>query len=151
MSNKAFWNHRRQKFDRETRSLGEHMPEIPAEGFLRAVREAMGWSAESIGEKAGISGSGVLKLEQSEASKTISLKSLEQVANALNCDVHYVLIPRIPLSEQIYQRAIALAKKEILGSADADVVQVEEQEQIESRAKELMELHRQLWKETPER
>lgn len=50
---------------------------------------------------------GVRKLEQGEAKGTISLNALAKLAQGLDCEVHYILVPRISLIEQVLKRTQA--------------------------------------------
>ncbi len=76
---------------------------------IRKIRRALGMSTEDLGLRLGISGPGVVQLEQSEASETIRLNSLIKAANALNCDVHISIVPRVPLQQMVEDQARSLA------------------------------------------
>lgn len=52
---------------------------------------------------------GVRKLEQGEANGTISLNTLARLAQGLDCEVHYVLVPLISLVEQVIRRTHEVA------------------------------------------
>jgi predicted DNA-binding mobile mystery protein A len=57
-----------------------------------------------------------LQLERGEAEDRITLKSLRTVANALDCDLVYALVPRAStLQHLIENRARAEAKDRVLG------------------------------------
>jgi predicted DNA-binding mobile mystery protein A len=58
-----------------------------------------------------ITSSGVRKLEQAEASDAITLATLRRVAEALDCEVQYVLVPRRPLREMRWNQARTLAQQ----------------------------------------
>lgn len=77
----------------------------PRCGWVKTVRLALGMNSETLGRRIGISQQGVRKLEQSEADGSISLNTLAKIANGLNCDVRYVLVPRISLVDQVMARA----------------------------------------------
>ena len=66
----------------------------PVGGWLRAVRQALGHSLQSIATKLKVSPQAIHQFEKSEAAGTISLKQLEAVANAMGCRVVYTLLPR---------------------------------------------------------
>ena len=73
-----------------------HVPPRPAAGWLRAVREALGMSTSQLALRLNMSPQGVSDLERSEADDGIRLASLRKVADALSCDLVYVLVPRHP-------------------------------------------------------
>lgn len=62
-------------------------------------------SSNALGRRIGISGQGVRKLEVAEAEGSISLRTLSKIADGLNCDVRYVLVPRTSLIEEVARRA----------------------------------------------
>ena len=66
----------------------------PQRGWIRAIRQAIGVSAAAVAQTLGTSRSLPLQLERWEANDRITLKSLRSVANALDCDLVYALVPR---------------------------------------------------------
>lgn len=58
----------------------------------------------------GIARPGVNRLIRNEMSGSITLASLQKAADAMDCDVRYVLEPRRPLSEIVYNQAVAKAQ-----------------------------------------
>ena len=68
-------------------------------------------SARQLAERVGVQVSTLLGAEHNEASGSISLRQLRRVADALDCDVRYVLVPRSPLCERVERRAEAFARR----------------------------------------
>ncbi len=56
---------------------------------------------------------GARRLEQSEASQTITLASLRKLAQALGCEVQYALVPPKPLANVLQLRAAQLANERL--------------------------------------
>lgn len=77
---------------------------------MKTVRLALGMNSETLGRRIGISPQGVRQLEKSEADGSISLNTLAKIADGLNCDVRYVLVPRISLVDQVMARAMEHSK-----------------------------------------
>lgn len=77
---------------------------------MKTVRLALGMNSATLGRRIGISPQGVRRLEQSEAEGSISLNTLAKIADGLNCDVRYVLVPRISLVDQVMARATEHSK-----------------------------------------
>ena len=82
----------------------------PKGGWLRAIRESLGMSAEQLGRRLGISKQSVLQLEENERRKVITLVSLERAASFLGCRLRYVLEPIEPLEAQVETRQLGLVK-----------------------------------------
>lgn len=87
------------------------LPPPPAGGWLRAIRQALGMSSAVLGRRLEITASGARKLEQAEAMDAITLSTLRRMADALDCDLQYVLVPRRPLREMRSQQALRLAQQ----------------------------------------
>ena len=66
----------------------------PVHGWLRAVRNALGLSRESIAKKLKVTQAAVRDYERAEADEAITLATLRKVAGALDCDLVVGLIPR---------------------------------------------------------
>ncbi len=85
----------------------------PPKGWIRALRDALGMTAEQLGERLGITQPSVQRLERSEAEDTIQLNTLRRVAEALDCEVVYALVPRENL-QTVYDRAARdVARREL--------------------------------------
>ena len=87
------------------------LPPRPPAGWLRAIREALGMTSAVLAARLEITASGVRKLEQAEATDAITLGTLRRVAEALDCELQYALVPRRPLREMRWQQALHLAQQ----------------------------------------
>jgi len=66
----------------------------PRRGWVHAIRTALGMSASTLSKRLGASRQLVVQQEQAEVDDRITLKSLRTLANALDCDLVYALVPR---------------------------------------------------------
>ncbi len=91
------------------------LPARPTQGWVRAIREALGMPANVYAQKLGITGGGLASLEKAEASQTITLASLHKMANALDCELQYALVPRQGkgLQQRLRERATILADAQL--------------------------------------
>lgn len=88
----------------------------PSKGWIRTIRQALGLSSGELARSLGTSRQLPLQLEKSEAEDRITLKSLRAVANVLDCDLVYALVPRADTMEALVEnRARNEAKKRVLG------------------------------------
>jgi predicted DNA-binding mobile mystery protein A len=85
----------------------------PPRGWVRAVREALGMTAAVLAARMGTSAGAVTRLEQSEAADRIQLDTLRRAADALGCDLVYLLVPRRPLTTVVRDRAHELARRQV--------------------------------------
>lgn len=109
-------------------------------------------SAVSLSKRLQVRNSTVHKLEKSEADDSISLASLRKVAAALDCELHYVLVPKTSLETKLKDQAKAVARQHLLPVAhtmsleDQSVTGREQQAQLDVLAKELLDRSwRDLW------
>jgi predicted DNA-binding mobile mystery protein A len=99
----------------------------PPKGWIRAIREALGISASVLGERMGTSRQLTLQQEKAESEDRITLKSLRVLAQALDCDLVYGLVPRAGSLEE-------LVDKRARAQAEANVIAIEHSMALENQA-----------------
>jgi predicted DNA-binding mobile mystery protein A len=85
----------------------------PAKGWIRAVREALGMSGKQLARRLQVSQPRVFKLEQGEPTGALTLKTMQQVAEALDCVFVYALVPRTSLEETVRTQARMVAAERL--------------------------------------
>jgi predicted DNA-binding mobile mystery protein A len=85
----------------------------PRRGWLKGIREALGITERQQASRVGISPSTLHKAEQAEGEERITLKRLRRLADDLDCELVYALVPRTPLTQLVAERARAIALMEI--------------------------------------
>lgn len=126
----------------------------PKEGWIRTLRKALGMSSPQLAERLDISKSQASQMERMEMEDRITIKQLRRVAAALDCDLHYALVPRKPVEAMIRDRAILKARR-LVNKADVQMkLEAQQlskemlQEYIDSEAERLLkEMPRDLWKD----
>lgn len=135
-------------------ALAEGALDRPGGGWLRAIREALGMSAEQLGQRLGRTRQAVVALERSELDGGIRLSSLQRAAEAMGCELVYAVVPRASLDEAVEHQAQLVAAAEIEGvqrSMELEAQGVDLREvasQISERARELSG-SRRLWDQLP--
>lgn len=124
----------------------------PRSGWVRAIRESLGMSAAAFARRLGMTPVGVRKLESAEASDAITLASLRKLAQALDCELQYALVPRNSLQQQVRDRAEMVARERLrpiahsMALEDQAVQGPQNKLQLEAAIKELIEgSRRELW------
>ncbi len=116
----------------------------PSRGWLKEIREALGRTERQQATRLGITSSTLHKSEQSEAQERISLAQLRKLADGLDCELVYALVPRRPLTEVVQNRAKQLAQEEVHGVAHTMSLEDQRptderiQKQVSRRADELL-------------
>lgn len=91
----------------------------PPTGWIKAIRLSLGMSMQQLGNKLAISKQGVLDIEKREKEGSITIKSLRQVAKALDMKLVYGFVPNDgSLDAMIEKRAIKLAKEIVLRTSN---------------------------------
>lgn len=104
----------------------------PPTGWIRAIRIALNMSMEQLGRKLSIRKQSVNKLEQREKDGTISLKSLKDVAKAMDMHFVYGFVPKDGSLEALIERkANEIAKKIVLRTSNT--MKLEDQENSKQR------------------
>ena len=124
----------------------------PRSGWVRAIRESLGMSGASFARRLGMTPVGVRKLESAEASDAITLASLRKLAQALDCELQYALVPRTSLVQQVKDRAQTVARERLrpiahsMALEDQAVHGEQNKIQLEQAIKDLIEgSRRDLW------
>jgi len=73
----------------------------PTHGWVRAIRDALGMSARQLAKRMHMSQAAITQLERSEVAGTIRIETLRRLADAMNCDLTYAVVPRQPLRKTV--------------------------------------------------
>lgn len=93
----------RRKLDEKLIKIKHLSFEKPAQGWIKAIRDALGMTTTQLAKKLGVKHPRILKIEKDELS--LSLSTLEKVADALDCKLVYALVPKTSLEEMAYNQA----------------------------------------------
>lgn len=120
------------------------LPSRPPHGWTATIRTALGMSTTALARRLKMTAPGVRKLEKAEADKTITLASLQKMAEALNCDLRYALVPKQSLEQMLLDRAREVISEEMrpvehtMALEDQTVQGANRQRQIDALAKMLL-------------
>jgi predicted DNA-binding mobile mystery protein A len=63
-------------------------------GWLRTIRQALGVPVAEIAAKLGVNRSVIFRMEAREFKRTVSLKTLDKMAEAMGCEVVFTIVPQ---------------------------------------------------------
>lgn len=121
-----------------------NLREVPRGGWTKTIRKALGMSSEALGKRIGITQSAVSQLEAGEEAETISLASLRKLAQGLQCELVYALVPRASLDEIMREQAHRRAKSIVQSVSssmeleDQGISDQDQNRQIETLAESLL-------------
>lgn len=99
---------------------------VPERGWIHAIRTALNMTMAQLGSRLGITRQGVHRIEESEASDTITLKSLKEVANAMDMELIYALVPKDGTIDDLIELKSKILAQRIVSRTDQNM-QLEDQ------------------------
>lgn len=126
---------------------------IPPEGWIHAVRTALGMSLSQLSKRLNQSPQSIKGLEDREKSKAITLNALEEVARALDMRLVYSFIPKEKsLKKMLESQAETIAKSIVMKTSktmhleDQGNSKIRINKAIKERKKEIIDnMPRYLW------
>lgn len=87
--------------------------EAPPEGWLKTVRQAVGFTQADMAEYLQVCSQTISAYERNESTGALTLRALKTYATALGCDVVYCLVPKSSVIPNFteYNRAVAKIKR----------------------------------------
>jgi len=98
----------------------------PEKGWIRAIRNAIGMTGGQLAKRLNSNKQRVSRIEQDEKLGNITLKTMRNVAEALDCEFVYGFVPRQTLEETVRIQAGTVAKKRM--SRSDQIMRLEQQE-----------------------
>ena len=99
----------RRSYQKKFDILKKAVIERPKQGWLKTIREFLGMTTTQLAKKIDVSQPRVINMEKNE--QNIKISTMERIANALNCDFVYALVPRENIDDIIYNQAKKKALK----------------------------------------
>ena len=96
-------------------------------------------TTRQLAARTGKSKTAVLSTERNEASGTVQLDSLRHLADALDCDVVYAVVPRTSVRERLDRQACVIASQTV-GRVSASMELEDQGVSEEERARQINEL-----------
>jgi predicted DNA-binding mobile mystery protein A len=126
----------------------------PAKGWLRAVREALGMSGRQFARRLRVSAPWITALEKKELTGAVTINTMRQAAESLDCVFVYAVIPRESLEAIVRKRAEALAEKRLARVSHSMLLEaqqlsdIEQQKAFSAEVEALIrEMPKELWDE----
>ncbi len=78
---------------------------VPQQGWVRTIRKAIGMTIKQLASRLEVDPSRVVKIETAERDGAVTLKTLESVAQQLNCKLVYAFVPEVSLEQVVESKA----------------------------------------------
>jgi predicted DNA-binding mobile mystery protein A len=143
-----------EQLDAKLKRFGrEGLAEVPARGWIHAIRTSLKMSMRQLGKRMGKAAQTVDDFERAEASGSITIKSLREAGNAMGLKFVYGFVTKDQSIEaMIEKRALEVARDIVMRTSHNMKLENQEntperiEKAIKERAAELIkELPRHLW------
>lgn len=82
----------------------------PPKGWIRSIRESLRMTGPQLGRRLGVIKQRVAQIEKDELLGKVTLKTMSQVAEAMDCSFVYWIVPRTSLEETVRSQAKKIAE-----------------------------------------
>ena len=127
---------------------------IPPKGWIRAVRTALSMTGTQLARKLDTNKQRIARIEQDEKQGRVTVNTLRNVAEAMECEFVYGFVPKESLEQTVCDQARRVAVKRM--SRSNQMMRLEAQELNEKEKKQVLdelideitnEMPRYLWDE----
>ena len=102
----------RKQLDQRLQTFAElKKTQPPRLGWIRAIRDALGMTAEQLARRMGVQRQRAHALEKGEVAGTATINSMKKAAEAMDCIFVYALVPRDSLQANVERQATKYAEK----------------------------------------
>ena len=132
----------RKHLDRQVAQIRPEAFRKPPKGWIRAVRDALGLTTRQLAARMDRSQPSITALEKNETTEAITLKSLRQAAEALDCRLVYAIVPNNTFE--------AMARKQARRAAETRLRRIDHAMGLEAQGVRPTELEAELDRLTEE-
>ena len=126
----------------------------PAKGWVRAIRDALGMTGEQLANRLNTNKQRISRIEQDELSGNVTINTMRNVSQALDCTFVYGFVPTESLEKIVRNQASKVARMRMLRSNQTMMLEKqqlsekEKQKAFESLVEEITNtMPKSLWDE----
>ena len=86
---------------------------LPSEGWIKTLRQALNMSGAQLARRLGVTRGLVSKTEKAELSGGVTLKKMQDIAQAMNCRFVYAIVPETDIDTTLKHQALAKARDRV--------------------------------------
>lgn len=105
---------------------------IPVKGWIRAIRDGLGMTAKQLASRLGIAQQAVSRIEKSEQTGSVTIKTMHRFAESLDCVFVYGLVPRSSLEDTIRKQARIIAVRRLSQASHTMLLENQKLNKIEN-------------------
>jgi predicted DNA-binding mobile mystery protein A len=100
----------RKNLDRRLATLQREAVAVPPRGWLKGIREALGLSTRQLATRMGAAYSRISAMEKAEAMGAITIRTMREAAEAMDCTFVYAIVPTTSLDDIVRRQATQKAE-----------------------------------------
>lgn len=85
----------------------------PKTGWIRYIRQALGMTALQLAKRINVSRRRITKIEEDETQEALTIKTLKNIANAMECQLVYAIVPKTTIMQTIESQAKKIVSKQL--------------------------------------
>jgi len=85
----------------------------PSKGWIRAIRNALGMTAKQLACRLEITQQAVTRIEKDESAGSVTIKTMQRVAEKLDCTFVYGFVPCSTLNATLHKQAQKVAARRL--------------------------------------
>ena len=116
----------------------------PYGGWIFNIRKALGMSGGDLGARVGLKRSRISQIEQAELSGSITLKTMERIAEGLGCQFVYAVIPTTSSLDDVVNEQATKKAKEVVGRAAVHMLLEDQLVSAEKTLEQIQTLSREM-------
>jgi len=107
-------------------------------GWIYYIRHALQLTLENLAKRTNLTKASIQQMEKREAQGRITLATLKKLADSMDCEFVYAMVPRKEIKKILYEKAYMKAKQ-IIKNADVHMTLEDQRvrEEMETRIKRL--------------
>jgi len=109
----------------------------PLKGWIRAIRDALGMTGGQLAERLEVSQPRITRLEQDELVGSVTMKTMREVAEAMDCMFVYAIVPKTSVEDVIRKQAEYVARLRL--NRSSHTMMLEDQELLNNEKKQMFD------------
>lgn len=139
-----------KQLDKKMTSFGHVEAALPSsEGWIHAIRTALGMSLKQLGKRLSITPQSVKEIETRELSQSLTIRSLHEVAEALDMKLVYGFVPNDGSLEKLVERHAYKVAQKIVARTSQSMMLEDQGPTSERLGEAIQEMTERLKKEIP--
>lgn len=105
----------------------------PVKGWIKAMRDALGMTGGQLADRLGVTQPRITRLEQDELLGSVTMKTMREAAEAMDCMFVYAIVPKTSVEDLIRKQAEFVARQRLTRTSHTMMLEDQELEDNEKK------------------